>query len=92
MIGYVLPATRNFTARLRRRIQKCANGDNKLDEEELKDITMWKKFLQRANEGVNINMTVFRPSTGKCTSDACEIGIGGYTSNGIFWRFMLPEK
>ena len=40
VIGYVLPATRHFTARLRRRIQKCANGDNELDEEELKDITL----------------------------------------------------
>ena len=91
-IGFVLPPTRHFAARFRRRIIKCANGDNELDEEEIKDAKLWIKFIQKAGAGVNINMTVFCPHTGVCTFDACEIGLGGYTEGGIFWRFYLPPE
>ena len=92
VIGFVLPATRHFTARFRKRIIKCRQGDNELDDEEIKDTALWIKFLTKAKNGVNINMIVHRPHTGECTSDACEIGIGGYTKGGIFWRFYLPQE
>ena len=92
VVGFVLPATRHFTARLRRCIIKYKAGDNALDDEEIEDSQLWIKFLRRAVEGVNINMAANHPATGVCISDACEIGIGGYTNNGIFWRFYLPVE
>ena len=58
VIGFVLPATRHFTARFRRRIIKCKQGDNELDDEEKKDSKLWIRFLLKAKSGLNINMTV----------------------------------
>ena len=64
VIGFVLPATRHFTARFRKRIIKCKKGDNDLDDDEILDSKLWVLFIKRAQAGININMTVSRPHTG----------------------------
>ena len=56
------------------------------------DIQMWMKFLQRVTDkGVPINNIVFvKPSVMLC-SGACEYGIGGYSDNGLAWRWRTPS-
>ena len=45
VIGFVLPATRHFTARFRKRIIKCKNWDNDLDDDEILDSKLWVIFF-----------------------------------------------
>ena len=50
------------------------------------------KFLQRVTtKGVPINNIVFfKPSVTLCPN-ACGYGIGGYSENGLAWRWIIPE-
>ena len=41
---------------------------------------------------MSMNLLTCRCPTHECTSDACEHGIGGWSSSGRAWRFALPEE
>ena len=49
------------------------------------------KFLQHVTKkGVPINNIVFVKPSVTLWSDACEYGIGGYSGNGLAWRWIIP--
>ena len=92
-VAAILPPARHFAGR----IYRFANGDPKesmqtLSQEILNDLELWLKLLQAAQEGVSINTLVFREPQVEIITDACEHGIGGFTSTGIFWRLELPDN
>ena len=41
---------------------------------------------------MSMNLLTCRCPTHECLSDACEHGIGGWSSSGRAWRFALPEE
>ena len=41
---------------------------------------------------MSMNLLTCRCPTHECMSDACEHGIGGWSSSGKAWRFALPEE
>ena len=51
------------------------------------------KFLQHfTTKGVPINNIVFVKPLVILWSDACEYGIGGYSNNGLAWRWIIPTS
>ena len=55
------------------------------------DIRLWVKFIDKTTtQGVSLNNVTFTEQTSTLYSDACEHGIGGYTTNGRAWRYLLP--
>ena len=49
-------------------------------------------FLKKANEGISMNLVVFRKPEIVYICDASEHGLGGYTSHGRAWRLIIPNK
>lgn len=90
----VIPEAGHFLGLLRRALQRAKSkwrGLVRLTKDERDDLRLWKLFLKRAHEGVDMNnITVRLPTT--CTlSDACTYGLGGYSARtGRAWRWHLP--
>ena len=58
----------------------------------LLDLQLWMKFLQHVTtKGVPINNIFFVKPSVMLWSDSCEYGIGGYSKNGLVWRWRIPE-
>ena len=56
------------------------------------DLLLWIQILNHtSSKGIDINNITFTKETVVCISDACEHGIGGYNSDGLAWRWELPE-
>jgi hypothetical protein len=58
----------------------------------LKDLQLWIKIPQKANMGISLNLLTYRAPNKFYWSDACEYGIGGYSSEGKAWRWLIPEE
>ena len=92
-VGCIIPAARHFLSRLRDRLWKARrHGRQRFDSEDAEDLNLWLRFLRRAADGMSMNLLTCRCPTHEHTSDACEHGIGGWSSSGRAWRFALPEE
>ena len=52
---------------------------------------LWKKIIHTlATTGQSINhLTLTLPNT-TCKSDSCYLAMGGYSSEGVAWRYWIP--
>ena len=92
-VGCIIPAARHFLSRLRDRLWKARrHGRQRFDSEDAEDLNPWLRFLRRAADGMSMNLLTCRCPTHEHISDACEHGIGGWSSSGRAWRFALPEE
>ena len=92
-VGCITPAARHFLSRLRDRLWKARrHGRQRFDSEDAEDLNLWLRFLRRAADGMSMNLLMCRCPTHEHISDACEHGIGGWSSSGRAWRFALPEE
>ena len=67
------------------------NGKQEIPKTVKKDIRLWVKFINKTTtQGVSLNNITFTKQTSTLNSDAFEHGIGGYTTNGRAWRYLLP--
>jgi len=48
-------------------------------------------FINKAHQGINMNILAFRKPTHVYQSDSCPAGLGGFSHEGFAWRFYLPE-
>ena len=56
------------------------------------DLSLARYFLKKANEGISLNLLTFREPTTTYVGDASEYGLGGYSSKGKAWSFVIPQK
>jgi len=92
-VACILMPMRHFMGRLYRALwrAKAHTGWTKFMSSELEDLTLHKKFLLFANNGVSLNILTFRKPTIILRSDACEFGLGGYNVvSGKAWRWEIP--
>ena len=91
---YILKEGKYFMSRLRYRLKICKQHKKssiKLQMPEHKDLLLWKKFLTVLSEqGRSINHTTFTLPRSFLKSDACYLGLGGFTSEGLAWRYWIP--
>jgi hypothetical protein len=88
---------RYFLTRLRYRLSKHIhrhkNHNIKLAPWDIDDIALWTVFIYHLkNTGISINNICITKPTVTTYSDACEFGLGGYTSQGYAWRYLLPPN
>lgn len=57
----------------------------------LEDLKLHRKFLDKINKGISLNLMTYRKPTRVYRSDACPWAIGGYSSTGKAWRFIIPK-
>ena len=60
---------------------------------EIKDIELWIRLLNKVStKGVDINNITLSRATDITFSDACETGMGGFSTDGMAWRYALPKE
>jgi hypothetical protein len=92
-VATIIPAARHFVSRLRNwltRSQRWKPIPPPLHC--LEDLRLWLAFINRAREGININLLVNRAPTSILRTDACEYGLGGFNvGTGRAWQYRLPD-
>eukprot|EP00957_Ditylum_brightwellii_P047026 3570475-Ditylum_brightwellii.AAC.1 len=89
----VLLHVHHFMSRLRELFERSKNRKCiKIRGDCLKDLRLMLIYLEKASEGVSLNMIVHRKPTHVYRSDSCPNGLGGNSHQGYAWRFYLPEE
>jgi hypothetical protein len=84
---------RHFLSRLHFHLSKMKDFKvYHLPKQALKDLELWLKILQKANTGISLNLLTYRAPNKLYWSDACEYGLGGFSSRGKAWRWHIPEE
>ena len=90
-ISLIIPHILHFLGRLRRLQMSTAKRRKVyIKQVHVDDLNLMLKFLEKANDGINLNLITFRLPTHVYFSDACPVGLGGYNHNMIAWRFQIP--
>ena len=63
----------------------------KLTQRARDDLVLSKKFIEKAHNGISMNLIVFRKPNIIYIGDASEHGLGAYASHGRAWRLTIPE-
>jgi hypothetical protein len=90
----IIPLSRHFLGRLRELIDRTAfrKATVRFPRDALKDLKLWKRLLTKAAAGISMNIIVARTPSRVCWSDACPVGLGGYSATGRAWRIRIPES
>jgi hypothetical protein len=92
--SHIIPMSRHFLNEIRLKclsVPRRKGQHIKLSEEEALDLKLWNYFLDKARDGISINLLVFRTPTRIAWSDSCPFGLGGYTLGGSAWRIRVPR-
>ena len=91
--AHIIPHSRYFLNRIRQVLSRCKQfGPQSLPNSVLKDLALWDRLLDAmSSKGADINNITFTRPTDTIFSDACEIGMGGFSRDGLAWRFLLPD-
>ena len=91
--SFVMPITRHFLSRLQAALQPRTHAQQlvRLGPELRSDLELWKGILTKANGGISLNLVSVREPDRVCWSDACPLGIGGYSIGGRAWRIQIPK-
>jgi hypothetical protein len=88
----IVPTARHFMSRLFRANSRASNYVTiHLNYNAIRDLELWLQILQIARAGLSMNLLTFRPPDTIYWSDACEFGLGGYSSSGFAWRWKIPS-
>jgi hypothetical protein len=94
-LSLVVPHVHHFLSRIRElhtRAQRNKRRHTIIPNICLEDFKLMLDFLDRAKQGIDINLLTYRKPTHVYRSDACPAGIGGYSHEGFAWRFHLPDN
>ena len=92
-MGLVIPFVHHFMSRLRELHRRATHRRSvKITERYAADLKLMIFMLKKANEGIDMNMVVYRKPTHAYRSESCPMGLGGYSHTCFAWRFYLPEK
>ena len=58
----------------------------------VRDLELMQTVLNKAKNGVDMNLLAFRSPDRVYFSDSCPAGLGGYIDQGRAWRFKVPEE
>jgi len=91
-VGYIIPTARHFLSRIRKLKTKAKfKRQVSIPSLVLADFELWLTFLSSANKGISMNLLTYRQPSHLFRSDACEHGLGGYSADGLAWRWHLPN-
>ena len=90
-VGFVIPWVHHFLSRLRSLHYRCKNRRFiTVNDICMKDLELMKEILEKAKNGIDMNLLAFRAPDRTYYSDSCPAGLGGYSDQGHAWRFLVP--
>ena len=91
-VAQVLVVLGHFLSNIRHlQIIAETKGHNvKLNKRAREDLILAKSFLEKANEGISMNLLTFRKPDIIYVCDASEYGLGGFASHGRAWTYEIP--
>ena len=95
--GTIIHISRYFLTRLRHRLQKNLKHRSTyrihLSTPDIDDLRLWKSMITLfKTQGVSINNVCNTQPSATTYSDACEWGLGGFSSHGTAWRYRIPDN
>jgi hypothetical protein len=88
----IIPMSRHFLSRMYYSLSKMKDFKMyHLPKKVIDDLTLWNKFILKAKSGISLNLLTFRKPNKLYWSDACEYGIGGFSTEGKAWRWNIPD-
>ena len=92
-VGYIIPTARHFLSRIRNLKYKAKfKRQVIIPGLVIKDLILWLSFLESAKNGISMNILSYRSPTHLYRSDSCKHGLGGYTAQGLAWRWIIPDR
>ena len=92
-VGYIIPTARHFLSRICNLKYKAKfKRQVIIPGLVIKDLILWLSFLESAKNGISMNILSYRSPTHLYRSDSCKHGLGGYTSQGLAWRWIIPDR
>ena len=89
--GYIIPLALHFLHKIRLLTRRCSKSTVNITKIERRYLHIWIRFLASANKGISINNIIYRRPTHIRWDDSCPIGIGGVSTNGRAYRYMIPR-
>ena len=90
-LSTVVPMIHHFLSRLRDLHFRSKNRRGvALTTNCVRDLELMLVFLRKARKGVDMNLIAYLAPTHVYYSDSCPAGLGGYSKDGLAWRFYIP--
>ena len=87
----IIPLSRHFLSRIRFLLKNKTRWQRIfITDEAIEDLKLWLQLLSIAKDGISMNLLSFRQPDRVHRTDACETGIGGFSSTGRAWRWEIP--
>ena len=92
--AHIISQGQCFLNHLRQLLSRCKQfGSQTLNKSERQDLHLWITLLQHVSAtGIDINNITFTEPTVATTSEVRKQGMGGFDSNGLAWRYDLPDE
>jgi hypothetical protein len=92
-VSFVIPWVYHFLSHLRSMLarswnRRVININNKC----AKDIVLMQSILDKAKNGINMNLLAFRTPDCVYYSDSCPACLGSYSNQGKAWQFKVPNE
>jgi hypothetical protein len=92
-IGFVIPWVYHFLSHLRLLLARAQNKRTiSIGKKCMRDLELMQGILDRAKQGIDMNLLAFRSPDRICYSDSSSAGLGGYSNQGHAWRFKVPDN
>ena len=91
--AHTISQARYFINYIQQLLERCKKHVSQtLNKNERQDLHIWIHILHHFSQnGININNITFTKPTKTTISDAYEHGMGGYSLEGLAWRYDLPQ-
>ena len=92
-VAIMIPMFGHFLNNIRQLEIKATNTNKNqiITKRAKEDFNLALKFLERAKDGVNMNLITFRSPNKIYINDASEHGLGGFATHGRAWSYEIPE-
>jgi hypothetical protein len=91
-VGFVIPWVYHFLSRLRSLLARAQNKRTiSINKKCMRDLELVQGILDKAKQGIDMNLLAFRSPDRIYYSDSCPAGLGGYSNQGHAWRFKMPD-
>ena len=89
----IIPMARHFICRIRYAFSKMRhpNQEYVIKKHVPEDLKLALRILDIATKGISMNLLTFRLPSVAYFVDACEHGVGGWNSWGLYWFIELPD-
>ena len=93
-IAIIIPTFGHFLNNIRQLEIKAAltKKNQFINKRAHEDFKLALKFLDKARQGINMNLMTFRSPNKIYINDASEHGLGGFATHGRAWAYTIPEK